>query len=456
MEMLQTILVTVIALGVLVSVHEYGHFWVARRCGVRVLEFSLGFSLGVFRPLWSHVGKDGTRYVIHAVPLGGYVKMLDEREGPVEPQELKRTFNRAPVSRRIAIVSAGPLANFALAVLAYYALFMVGVDGVAPVIGSVKPGSAADAAGLEPGQEIVAVDGNRTTTQQQVEMRLASRLGETGEIRFAVRYPGSDITYESSARVQDWMRDAEQPDMTAALGLEYQMPKIEPKIGSVNPGSPAERAGIQAGDRVVAVDGESIESWDQWATRLRASPERHLMVQIDRAGETLTLDLVPERKTQEDASVIGFAGVGSAGLPPDFIRTERYGPIDAWRPAVTETWALAVFTVDSVGKMLVGAISPKNLSGPITIAKVAAASAKLGLKYYVNFIALLSIMLGVLNLLPIPVLDGGHLLFCLIEMVKGSPVSERVQMLGYQVGFAILVGVMILALFNDISRIAAN
>jgi regulator of sigma E protease len=319
---------------------------------------------------------------------------------------------------------------------------------VAPVIGSVRQGSIAEAAGLEPRQEIVSVDGKRTTTQQQVEMRLAARLGETGEIHLGVRYPDSDIVYESSAQVSDWMQDAADPNLTEAFGIEYRAP--EAIIGEVTPGSAAERAGILAGDRVLAIDGQPIEGWLQWAERLRASPELRLAVQIQRGTETLTLDLVPAR-ILEDGKEIGRAGVG-----PAFLRTERYGVLDAWRPAVSETWSLTVFTLDSVGKLLTGRISTKNLSGPITIAKVAGATAKLGLKYYVTFIAMLSIMLGVLNLLPIPVLDGGHLLFFLIEMVKGSPVSERVQMLGYQVGFAILVGVMILALFNDISRIAAN
>lgn len=458
MELLQTILITAVTLGILVAVHEYGHFWVARRCGVKVLEFSIGFSLGVFPPLWSRVGRDGTRYVVHAVPLGGYVKMLDEREGPVEPAERHRSFNSKSVRSRMAIVAAGPAANFVLALLAFYLLFLVGVRGVAPVIGAVQPGSVAEAAGLEPGQEIVAVDGEPTATRQAVAMRLLARIGESGEIRISARYPESDIVYESSARVQDWLQDEDEPDLLAGLGLEFLMPEVDPLIGEVVAASAAERAGLLAGDRIRAVDGRSISSWKEWVDAVRASPERRLTLAVERAGTDISVELVPARVTGPQGAAFGQAGVAAAvpEWPAELLRTERYGPLDAWLPALAQTWSLSVFTVDSVRKMIEGLISPKNLSGPITIAKVATASARSGPEAYVSFLALLSISLGVLNLFPIPVLDGGHLMFCLAELVRGRPVPERVQMVGYQIGFVILVGVMILALFNDLSRLAAN
>jgi regulator of sigma E protease len=454
MGLLQTIAITLVTLGILVAVHEYGHFWVARRCGVKVLKFSIGFGPAI----WRRQGRDGTEYAVAAVPLGGFVKMLDEREGEVAAHELDRSFTRKPVGQRMAIVAAGPLANFALAIGVFYLLYLVGVRGVAPEIGAVQPGSIADAAGLEPGQEIVAIDGEPTATRQAVAMRLLQRLGESGEIRFSARYPGSDIVYESSAELRDWLKGEDEPDLLGGLGLEFRMPVVEPLVAEILADSAAERAGMRAGDRVLAVDGERIDTWEQWVQRVRASPETPLQLRIARADGEHELELLPARVRQADGTELGQAGVTAVipEWPEELLRMERYGPIDAWQPALAQTWSLTAFTIDSVRKMIEGLISPKNLSGPITIAKVAAASARSGLEAYISFLALLSISLGVLNLFPIPVLDGGHLLFYLIEAVKGSPVSERVQMLGYQVGLVILVGVMVLALYNDITRLAAN
>jgi regulator of sigma E protease len=456
MDLLQTVMVTVVTLGILVAVHEFGHFWVARRCGVRVLRFSIGFG----KPLWRRTGADGTEYVIAAVPLGGYVKMLDEREGPVAESELPFSFNRKPVLARMAVVAAGPAANFVLAIAAFYVLYMIGVPGLAPVIGEVAPGSVAEAAGLEPGQEIVAVDGEPTPTRQAVAMQLLKRLGETGDIRFAVRYPeqAAGLTYESSAHVEDWLKGHDDPDLLAGIGIGYAMPEVEPRVDEVVPGSPAEHAGLRHGDLILAVDGKAVDSWDAWVSAVRASPGVTLTVELARGDERIVLRVTPAAVGQPDGSTTGQVGVSVAEpeWPAGFLRVDRYGPLGAWQPALAQTWSLTVFTVDSVRKMLEGLISPKNLSGPITIAKVATDSARSGLESYIAFLALLSISLGVLNLFPVPVLDGGHLVYYFIEMVKGSPVSERAQMLGYQVGVVILVGVMLLALYNDIHRLAAN
>jgi regulator of sigma E protease len=456
MELLYTVLITLVTLGILVAVHEFGHFWVARRCGVKVLRFSIGFG----KALWRRTGRDGTEYVIAAVPLGGYVKMLDEREGPVAPQDLAFSFNRKPVSARMAIVAAGPAANFALAIVAFYVLYMIGVPGLAPVIGDIAPGSVAEAAGLERGQEIVAVDGERTPTRQAVAMQLLKRLGESGEIRFSVRYPETEggLTYESSARIEDWLRGEDDPDLLSGLGMSYLIPDVPARVAEVVAGSPAERAGMRPGDLIVAVDGEAVSSWSAWVGVVRASAGTGLEVEVEREQARVMLRVTPASVPQKDGSSAGQVGVSVAEpqWPAEMLRVDRYGPLAAWRPALAQTWSLAAFTVDSVKKMFEGLISPKNLSGPITIAKVATDSARSGPESYISFLALLSISLGVLNLFPIPVLDGGHLVYYLIEMIKGSPVSERAQMLGYQVGLVILVGVMLLAFYNDINRLAAN
>jgi regulator of sigma E protease len=456
MELLYTVLITLVTLGILVAVHEFGHFWVARRCGVKVLRFSIGFG----KALWRRTGRDGTEYVIAAVPLGGYVKMLDEREGPVADEELALSFNRKPVSARMAIVAAGPAANFVLAIVAFYVLYMIGVPGLAPVIGDIAPGSVAEAAGLERGQEIIAVDGEPTPTRQAVAMQLLKRLGESGEIRFSVRYPQTQagLTYESSARIEDWLKGEDDPDLLRGLGMSYLLPEVPARVAEVVAGSPAERAGMRSGDLIVAVDGEAVPSWEAWVGVVRAHPGTELAVEVEREQARVMLRVTPASVQQKDGSSAGQVGVSVAEpqWPAELLRVDRYGPLAAWRPALAQTWSLAAFTVDSVKKMFEGLISPKNLSGPITIAKVATDSARSGPESYISFLALLSISLGVLNLFPIPVLDGGHLVYYLIEMIKGSPVSERAQMLGYQVGLVILVGVMLLAFYNDINRLAAN
>ena len=291
-------------------------------------------------------------------------------------------------------------------------------------------------------------------------MQLLKRLGESGEIRFSVRYPQTQagLTYESSARIEDWLMGEDEPDLLGGLGISYLIPEVPARVAEVVAGSPAERAGMRAGDLIVAVDGEAVASWEAWVGMVRANPGTALAVEVEREQARVMLRVTPAGVQQKDGSRTGQVGVSVAEpqWPPGMLRVDRYGPLAAWRPALAQTWALAVFTVDSVKKMFEGLISPKNLSGPITIAKVATDSARSGLESYISFLALLSISLGVLNLFPIPVLDGGHLVYYLIEMIKGSPVSERAQMLGYQVGLVILVGVMLLAFYNDINRLAAN
>ena len=451
MELLYTVLITLATLAVLVTVHEYGHFWVARRCGVKVLRFSVGFGRGLYR--WRD--KQDTEYVIASIPLGGYVKMLDEREGDVPPEELHMAFNRKPVLQRIAVVSAGPLANLGLAVAAYWFLFMAGETGYVPVIGEIEAGSVADVAGLEAGQEIIAVDGGETPTWQAVNFRLLDRIGDTGPIRFSVKYPDSDVIYESEGVLQRWLSSEEQPDLLGGLGITLYTPDVPPVVDEVVPDSPAAAAGLQPGDRVLRADGQEMRLWMDWVKYVRARPSEPITLEIERNGSLDQVVVIPEALTDEDGEVFGRVGVSVAmpEMPPEMIRRFHRGPLEALGAGFTRTGEVMAFTLSSIKKMVMGLISPKNLSGPITIAKVASASAKSGLESYISFLALLSVSLGVLNLLPIPVLDGGHLLFYTLELLAGRPVPEKIQALGYQVGLFIVLGIMVLALYNDVARL---
>lgn len=452
MDILYTVGVTLATLAVLVAVHEFGHFWVARRCGVKVLRFSIGFG----KPLLSWRDRLGTEYAVAAIPLGGYVKMLDEREAPVADHELDLAFNRKPVLSRIAVVVAGPLANFLLAIFAYWALFLAGETGYSPIIGEVEPGSIAEIAGLEPGQEIVAVDGGETPTWQALSFQLLERIGDSGSIRFSVRYPESDVIYESQAKLDRWLAGAEEPDLYGGLGLKLYTPPIRPVLDEIVPDSPAERAGLRSGDRILATDGQSMDLWTEWVAYVQARPGEQLSVRVDRDGQQLTVALTPESVVDEadPAQRVGRVGVGVLvpPMPESQLREFHRGPVEALIAGVEKTGEITAFTVNSMVKMVQGLISPKNLSGPITIAKVATTSAKSGLESYIGFLALLSVSLGVLNLLPIPVLDGGHLLYYSIELLVGRPVPERVQMVGYQIGLMMVVSLMVFALYNDFSR----
>lgn len=451
MDMLYTIAITLVTLSVLVAVHEYGHFWVARRCGVKVLRFSIGFG----KPLFSWRDKLGTEYAVAAVPLGGYVKMLDEREGEVPAEERDQAFNGKPVLQRIAIVGAGPLANLLLAVCAYWFLFMAGESGYAPVIGEVEPGSVADVAGLEPGQEIVAVDRTETPTWQALSFRLLDRIGDTGPITFAVKYPGSDVVYESHAVVQQWLSEEEQPDLYRGLGISLYTPEVPPVVDRVIDGGAAQETGLRSGDRILRADGVAMPLWMDWVDYVRARPGQSIVLEYERDGQLFQTLITPRAVSDENGDTFGQVGLAVAlpEMPAEMIREFHRGPVEALGASFTRTGELVMFTLNSIKKMVMGLISPKNLSGPITIAKVASASAKSGLEAYISFLALLSVSLGVLNLLPIPVLDGGHLLFYTAELLAGRPVPEKIQALGYQVGLFLVLGIMVLALYNDFARL---
>ena len=430
MEVLNTIFMLLVTLAVLVAVHEFGHFWVARRCGVKVLRFSIGFGPALF----SWRDKQETQYSIAAIPLGGYVKMLDEREGEVPPEELAQAFTQKPVMQRIAVVAAGPLANFLLAIVAYWFLYLSGESGYVPIVDQVKAGSIAERAGLEPGQEIVAVDGGETPTWQALSFQLIDRIGDTGTLTFSVRYPDSDMVHETSATLNEWLSEQDEPDIYGGLGLTLFRPDVLPVVSEVVDGSAAAAAGLQSGDKVIRADGIPMPLWSDWVDYVQARPGQSIALEYERAGELRSVVIVPESVEGADGESIGRVGVAvlPPPMPPHLVRQFSRGPIEALGAAVKRTADLTVFTLNTIKKMLQGLISPKNLSGPITIAKVASSSAKSGLESYIGFLALLSVSLGVLNLLPIPVLDGGHLLFYTIELVAGRPVPERIQVFGYQ------------------------
>lgn len=449
MYWVQMILSFLAALMILVSVHEFGHFYVARRCGVKVLRFSIGFG----HVLWRRRDKQGTEYTLAALPLGGYVKMLDEREGAVNPDERYQAFNNKSVWQRIAIVAAGPLANILLAILLFWGLLLGGDKDLIPIIAKVEPGSIAADAGLEPGQEIIAIDGQLTPTWRALNMALMKRLGETGSISFKVSYRDSDFIYESKADLKNWLRNATAPDPVAGLGVTLYLPKIPPIVGNVLPGSPAQQAGFLADDTILTVDAQPVDDWMTWVDYVQKHPAKLIQVELMRAGETLELSVIPNA-VEESGHSVGRVGVELKpySLSDEYFRHYTYSLVGAFVAGVHKTWDTSGFVLLSVKKLILGEISTKNLSGPISIAKVAGSSAQSGIKSFIGFLALLSVFLAVFNLLPIPVLDGGHLFYYFFEVIKGKPVSERVQILGYQVGLMLIISLTLLALYNDITQ----
>ncbi|AQQ68071.1 RIP metalloprotease RseP [Microbulbifer agarilyticus] len=451
LDFLQTAIWALVALGVLVSFHEFGHFIVARWCGVKVLRFSIGFG----KRLVSRYDRHGTEFTVSAIPLGGYVKFLDERESAVAPEDLDRAFNRKNVWQRIAIAAAGPLANFLLAIVLFWGVFMGGTSGPVPIVDDVEQGSLAAYAGLEEGQEIIAIDDQPTPTWQALNWRLANRLGDSGHIKFSVRYPDSPLEYHMYADIDRWLAGQEVADPLAEVGVKLWIPEVSMQLAQVVDGSPAAKGGLKAGDEIIATDGRDFSGWEEWTSYIKARPEQQVMVTVVRDGAEQAVSITPEEVTLDSGEKIGRIGVlpVAASWPEERVRRYHYGVLGALSKGLEETWSKTVFTLNSLKKLLFGELSTRNLSGPITIAKVAGTSADAGWQSFLSLLALLSISLGVLNLLPIPVLDGGHLLYYGIEAIKGSPVSERVQMIGLQVGMAMVLGIMALALYNDILRL---
>ena len=449
-DLAQTILVTLATFAVVVGIHEYGHFWMARRAGVKVLRFSIGFG----RPLLRWRGADDTEYVLAAIPLGGYVRMADEHDPELDEADLSRAHSRQSVGNRTAIAAAGPLANFLLAIVVLWGLFLRGEMGIVPEIATVVPASLAEQAGLQSGQEIREIDDRPTPTLAAVNFALLERLGDSGSLKLAVSQPGSDVLLRSEVTLDQWLKGAEQPNLLDALGITIKTPPVLPLVGGLTEEGRAIAAGFEVGDLILEADGQAVDLWMDWVVYVRARPDQPIDVVVERSGTRESLSVTPAALISEGER-IGSVGM-SVQLPEIPASQQRFferGPVDALVAAVTRTADLVVFTFKSILRMLQGLISPSNLSGPITIAQVAASTAESGWVAWFGFLALLSVSLGALNLLPIPVLDGGAIVFCAFEALLGKPLPERVQMVGYQVGVALVLSIMMFALYNDVARL---
>ncbi len=454
-DILQSILAFTVALGVLITFHEFGHYWVAKRCGVKILRFSIGFG----RPLWRRVsGPDNTEFVLAAIPLGGYVKMLDEREGSVDADELPRAFNNKSLAQRVAIVSAGPLFNFIFAIVAYWLAFMLGVTGMKPIIGAVPGNTPAAAAGIIAGEQIIGIDGVKTATWNSVVDILIGKIiaGAPVELELQDARSVGGVSRQASLALSQISIDAmADGDLLGRLGLQPLRAPVPAIIGKLVPGQAAEAAGLQPGDEIVAVAGRPVGDWAEFVEVIQGAARQPVAMTIKRDQAYLDITITPAERRLENGAVKGFAGVAPAPFTLDasLVATESYALLPALKRGVVKTGEMSMMTLRILGKILTGQASVKNLSGPISIAHYAGKTAQLGLVAFLGFLAIISIGLGVLNLLPIPLLDGGHLFYYAIEFVKGSPVSDDVQLIGQQVGIVVLFGLMSLAFYNDILRL---
>ena len=452
-DVLISILAFILALGLLVAVHEYGHFYVARRLGVKVLRFCIGFG----KPIWSRVaGRDQVEYAVAAIPLGGYVKLLDEREGPVPEADLPRAFTRQTPPRRIAILAAGPAFNFVFAVAAYWLMFVTGTVAMKPLIGEIAADSPAAAAGLMDGDQIVNIAGKDTRTMMDAQLAMVAEIASGGQVSMTVI--GEDGARRQAQLVIDGERSSYTEDLGALwsrLGMEPWRPLLPAVLADLSPEGTAAASGLQPGDRIMLVDGEPVTDWGGWVEFVRERPGETVEVVLERDGQQMPVSLAIGR-VETDEGVIGRIGAGvqvPEDLFADAVTRQQYGPLAAAGHAVGKTWEMSAVTVNLLFRMLTGDVSPRNISGPINIAQAAGYTASAGLAAFLNFLAVVSISLGILNLLPIPMLDGGQIAYQVAEMVKGSPVSERAQMIGQQVGIVLLLLLMSFAFYNDIVRL---
>lgn len=452
MDLLHTLFFFIVAIGLLVSFHEFGHFWVARKVGVKVLRFSVGFG----KVMWSYQkAPTATEYVVSIVPLGGYVKMADEREGEVKPEDLPYAFNRQPLWARSAIVIAGPLFNLLLAIGLFWSVFVIGEVGVRPVLGPVTQNTFASAAGFVEGDEILKVNKRAAPTwTEAISLIIASAMESEQGIAVEVKSSDQQL-YERTLRIPK--SATENPDqLYQQLGLKPWQPVLKPIIGKVLPDSAAAAIGLQPGDLVLSADGVAINDWMQWVDYVQTRPGKTIALLIERDGVQVPKQIIPKEELQADQKPVGKIGA-AVRIPDDILanmRVEYSLPVfEALGAACERTWYYSVTTLKMMGQMLIGKASVENLSGPISIAQYAGQSASMGLVQFLKFLGLVSVSLGVLNLLPIPVLDGGHLMFYAIEAVKGGPVPEKVQIVFQQIGMAVLMSLMILAMFLDVQRL---
>lgn len=446
-EFLTNLMAFILAISVLVAIHEYGHYIVGRWTGMKVLRFSIGFG----RPIWSWVrGKDRTEYCISAIPLGGYVRFLDSREGPVAPEDEGRAFNHRPIPARVAVLLAGPMFNFLFAVVAYWALFLSGIPTLQPAIGDVEPGSLASRAGLEFGDKIVAVGDNETADWESTLLNIFDRMVADGRVPLTLE-DRDGRQRRASLDVGNAATRLTEPNMLFdGLGFQpWQPPAV---VGELSDGGAAQLAGLQAGDRIVAIDGNPVRTWNELVSQVASRPQQAIVVEVVRDGMPRSVDVVLG-EDETEGEVRGVLGVRALNEIGDYYYLRKFGPLESVGQAVQRTWASTLFTLRMLGRMVTGDVSIKNISGPINIAQFAGESAKRGLDDFLSTLALISISLGVLNLLPVPVLDGGQIVYQGAELVKGSPLSERTQIIGQQVGIAALLLLMSFAFYNDIARI---
>ena len=443
------VLFFIIALGVLITFHELGHFWVARRCGVKVLRFSIGFG----KPLLSWTGQTGTEYVIAAIPLGGYVKMLDERVDDVAAHEQHLSFNHKTVWQRIVIVAAGPLANLLLAVVAFWLMFMVGVQTIRPIITGSQADSIAAQAGMNDSLEIVEIDGRETPDWETVSLALVAHIG-TNRVQIKAKQPDSSYVEQFELDLNQWQFDPEKESPVTSLGLMPYRPDVLLIVSNVEPNSSAHRAGFLVGDTIVQVNQKAAPQWQAITQLIQASPSTAISFTVLRNGQQVELTAIPDERRIRGESR-GFLGIAPTPQqwPEHYVYELSYGVFDAVEKAGERTWQLISLSVSMIGKLITGDVSVKNLSGPISIAQGAGASASFGFVYFLGFVALISVNIGILNLLPLPVLDGGHLVYYFVELITVKAVPEKVQEIGFRIGSVALMALMGLALFNDFSRL---